>query len=60
MSQNGRERLADLEESDMQEVLKSHAAVSTEGTSNNRQRSLKPNMKIPTLFWRGPVRLPVL
>lgn len=55
MSQNGRERLPDLEEADIREVLKSHAAVSTEGTSNNRQRSLKPKMKILTLLWRGPV-----
>jgi hypothetical protein len=60
MSQNGRERLPDLEEADIQEVLKSHAAVSTEGTSNNRQRSLNPKMRIPTLLWRGLVRLKVL
>ena len=60
MSQNGRERLPDLEEADIQEVLKSHAAVSTEGSSNNRQRSLNPKMKILTLLWRGPVWLPVL
>jgi len=50
----------DLEEADMQEVLISHAAVSAEGTSKNRQRSLNPKMKISTLLWRGPVRLPVL
>jgi hypothetical protein len=60
MSQNDRERLPDLEEADIQEVLKSHAAVSTEGTSNNRQRSLNPKMKVPTLLWRGLFRLPVL
>jgi hypothetical protein len=54
------ERLPDLEEADIQEVLKSHAAVSTEGTSNNRQRSLNPKMKVPTLLWRGLFRLPVL
>jgi len=60
MSQNGRERLPDLEEVDIQEVLKSHAAVLTEGTSNNRQRSLNPKMKIRTLLWRGPAWLTVL
>jgi hypothetical protein len=60
MSQNGGERLPDLGEADIQEVLKSHAAVSTEGTSNNRQRSLNPKKKIPTLLRGGPVRLPVL
>jgi hypothetical protein len=55
MSQNGRERLPDVEQDDIEEVLKFYAALSTEGTSNNRQRSLNPTMKILTLLWRGPV-----
>jgi hypothetical protein len=54
MSQNCRERIPNLEETDIQEVLKSHAAVSTEGTANNRQLSLKPTIKILTLLWSGP------
>jgi hypothetical protein len=55
MSQNGRERFPNLEETDIQKVLKSHAAVSTEGTSNNRQLPLNPTIKVLTLLWRCPV-----
>lgn len=55
MSQNGRERLPHVEQDDIEEVLKFYAALLTEGTSNNRQRSLNPTMKILTLLWEGPV-----